>query len=282
MHIPNIKSYYEATRIDYRWVWNTRNTMALHFGYYDENASKHDLAVHNMTRIMADKANISAGSRVLDAGCGVGGSCIWLSKNRDAIVTGITPIHSQIAECEKNAKENGAKNVDFVECYYEKTPFADHTFDAVWACESFCYAKDKSLFYKEAYRILKPGGRLIIADYIRITRPLQSEKNEKLLLEWLNPWAIFDIDTSEENQLNAANFGFTHIQIEDITKNVRTSLRNLYHHAVKWLPYGRLLNKINLVSDVRVGNATASVRQYEALDKNLWYYAFISATKPNV
>jgi cyclopropane fatty-acyl-phospholipid synthase-like methyltransferase len=101
---PSVQSYYEGTRWDYRWVWGVRNTYALHFGYYDEQATHHRAAVANMNKVMADLVAIQPGEKVLDAGCGVGGSSIWLAQNRNCTAVGITPVESQVKDAVRNAR----------------------------------------------------------------------------------------------------------------------------------------------------------------------------------
>jgi tocopherol O-methyltransferase len=274
----DIIKYYDKTSFDYRWVWNTRNTQAIHFGFYDEKHQKHDVAVHRLTEVMADRAQVQAGDRVLDAGCGVGGSCIWLSENRGAIVTGITLSTKQIIDCQLNVRIKKTSNIDFHVADFTKTPFESEQFDVVWACESVCHAERKIDFYKEAFRVLKPNGRLIIADYCRTTRPLP-DNGESLLHNWLHNWAIEDIDTVEENRQNMESVGFQDIAFENIKKNMHTSLRNVHRMSAQWLPLARILNKIGLVSDTRIGNAAGSVSLYEALQQGYWSYYLTVAKK---
>ena len=80
------------------------HTYSLHFGYYDETATHHKAAVANMNRVMADLADIGREDKVLDAGCGVGGSGIWLAENRQCSVVGITPVAGQVKGCPENAQ----------------------------------------------------------------------------------------------------------------------------------------------------------------------------------
>ncbi|MEY4934857.1 MAG: hypothetical protein RIS64_1216 [Bacteroidota bacterium] len=274
----DIVKYYDKTSFDYHWVWNTRNTQAIHFGFYDEKHQKHDVAVHRLTEVMADMAQVQAGDRVLDAGCGVGGSSIWLAENRSAIVTGIALPPRQIIDCQKNAHHKKVQNVDFQVADFTKTPFESEQFDVVWTCESLCHAEQKIDFYREAFRLLKRGGRLIIAEYCRTTRPLPNE-GEALLKNWLHGWAILDIDTIEEHRLNMESVGFQDIAFKDIKKNMHTSLRNVHRMSAQWLPLARILNKIGLVSDTRIGNAAGSVSLYEALQQGYWSYYLMVAIK---
>jgi SAM-dependent methyltransferase len=148
----------------------------------------------------------------------------------------------------------------------------------IWACESLCHAFHKIDFYKEAYRLLKPGGRLICAEYLRTKRPLEPE-GETLLHEWLNGWSIADIDTSEEHAKHAELSGFSDIQIDDITRFTKPSLRNLHYVSQKLWQLGIVLKKIRLRNDVNHGNHYSSIKQYEALENNSWRYGLLSMIK---
>jgi ubiquinone/menaquinone biosynthesis C-methylase UbiE len=276
---PDVHAYYESTRFDYRAIWNRRRRdVAVHFGYYDERAARHADALDNMNRALAELAGIQSGERVLDAGCGLGSASFWLAEHRRAQVTGINIVASQIADCQKFAKKKAAQNVVFLQADFCKMPFSENTFDVVWACESVCHAADKSAFYGEAFRVLKPGGRLVMAEYMRAARPASPE-GERLLAAWLHPWAIPDIETAAEHRAHALSAGFQQIEIKDATANVRVSLRNLHEISLRWLPFGKLLNRVGVVNNVRLGNAQASVRQYEALILGAWQYGLLLARK---
>jgi ubiquinone/menaquinone biosynthesis C-methylase UbiE len=279
MQHPDVHAYYDNTRFDYRVIWNRRRRdVAVHFGYYDERADRHTDALDNLNRALAGLADIRAGERVLDAGCGLGNSAFWLAEHRGAQVTGINIVASQVADCQKIAAKKKSRNVEFLQADFCKIPFSEKTFDLVWACESVCHAADKAAFYREAFRVLKPGGRLVMAEYMRAARPLPPE-SERLLAAWLRPWAIPDIGTAAEHRAHALAAGFQQVEIKNATGNVRVSLRNLHETSVRWLPFGRFLNLLGLVNNVRLGNAEASVCQYEALQAGAWEYGLLWAMK---
>lgn len=273
--------YYDHTRFDYNIAWANKENLAFHFGYYDENADKHAQALLNTNKILAEKATVQKGDKVLDAGCGKGGSCFWLAKEMEAYAVGITPVAAQIKDCEEAALEKNLDNqTTFLQADFCDIPFEAETFDVVWACESLCHAKEKLSFYQEAFRVLKPGGRLIIAEYIRKNRPFPKQ-DEKLLSNWLSGWAIPDIDTSEEHQKNAERAGFQDVKIEDYTKFAWVSLKNLHKISLRWLWIGKILRFLNIRSHKQHQNHLASIYQFQALNKDLWFYGHILAKKVN-
>ena len=275
----DIIDYYDKTRLDYHYSWDNSDHPAVHFGFYDEQASNHKEALSNTNRILATLSEVKAGDQVLDAGCGRGGSSFWLAVNRQATTIGITPVQSQITECQQRAKKLQLdQQCQFVLADYCNTPFEDQQFDVIWACESLCHAPRKQDFYQEAYRLLRPGGRLVIAEYLRSRRPL-TEQEEQLLGEWLHNWAIPDIDTKAEHQQHAETAGFKNIHIEDANHYAKTSLRNLHRNSSKWLWVSSLLRFLRLRTTTQHRNQTASIRQYEALEKEIWFYSLIVAKK---
>ena len=275
----DVLTYYRHTRFDYRVIWDRSPVPALHFGYYDEHARKHTAALSNMNRVMAEHATIGPNDRVLDAGCGVGQAAFWLAEHLGVQVTGLSIVPEQIADAQRTASRKRGLVPTFEVGDFLNMPLPDKQFDVVWACESFCHAQDKARFFQECWRVLKPGGRLVMADYVRLGRPLQADQ-ERLLTEWLHPQAIPDIGTADEYDAYASLAGFTRFFTTDITPNVHVSLRNLHHLCKKWLVPGKIMCTLGVVSPVRFQNVVASMRQYEALQTGAWQYALMLAVKP--
>ncbi len=275
----SIVSYYDNTRLDYRFLWFGKNNRSVHFGFYDSEVQTHDDALMNLNKIMATKIGIDNGDKILDAGCGQGGSSIWMAENFDVGVTGITLVPHQVKIANREAKKRNLESrVKFYEEDYTRTRFANESFSVIWACESLCHAERKGDFYNEAYRLLKPGGRLISTEYIRTKRP-HTPESEKLLHEWLDGWSIKDIDTVQEHRENAKLAGFNDFEVEDITRFTRPSLAHLHSMARKLWRFGTFLKFIGLRNKVNHGNHYASIKQFEALQSNLWYYGLLSLKK---
>src|ERR1700736_1851951 len=153
-------------------LWLRRQNRAIHFGYWGQDTGSHAQSLLEMNRVLAGHLGVRSGQRILDSGCGVGGSAIWLAKTYDVEVVGITPVASQVARAHRYAQEQGiADRVSFEQQDYTHTAFSDASFDAVWAMESLCHAPEKRLVLAEARRLLRPGGRVGIVEYMRTHRP---------------------------------------------------------------------------------------------------------------
>jgi cyclopropane fatty-acyl-phospholipid synthase-like methyltransferase len=274
-----VSAYYDQTWIDYRWLWLGTDNLAIHFGYCDATTRSHADGLVNMNCVLADCAGIRPGERVLDAGCGVGGSSLWLARQCGARVVGITPVASQVQRARRFAQRRGlAGQVSFEQADYADTHFPASIFDVVWALESVCHAPSKLDFYREVVRVLRPGGRLVMAEYIRRARPLK-DAGERLLHEWLDGWAIPDLDTREEHLGHVANAGLAGVRLDDVTPHVDPSLRRLYLMSSRLMWLARLGRALRLRTVVQHGNVVGSVRQYQALQEGCWFYGILSAEK---
>jgi hypothetical protein len=97
----------------------------------------------------------------------------------------------------------------------------------------------------------------------------------------LNGWSIRDIDTVEEHRSNAMQCGFINFNIEDITRFTRPSLRRLHSMSTRLWRLGIFLKTIGIRNKVNHGNQFGSIKQFEALENNLWHYGLLSIQKNN-
>lgn len=272
-----IRAYYHETYLDYRVAWCSRETLAMHFGYWDEDTRTHAEALLNLNREVARRMDLPAGSSVLDAGCGIGGSSLWLARHHRMRVTGITLTPSQLARALRASRESGVE-ASFHLDDFQQTRFPAGSFDAYWAIESLCHSGDKDQAVREAARLLKPGGRIGIAEYLRRQRPLPMEQ-EQTLLGWLQDWAVPDIGTEYEWRTWLEDAGFTDIRVSDITANVLPSLRHL-HLMARWLcALEWLLYCLGLRTPTQHANMRGSLRQRRALKFDSWRYSIITAVR---
>ena len=273
-----IRQYYDETWHDYRLLWLSPSNYAIHFGYWGDRTRTHADALTQLNAVLASRIGINRGVRLLDAGCGVGGSAIWLASQFGADVVGITPVASQVERARRFATEHDvSRQAQFFQQDYTGTSFPDASFDVVWAMESLCHAADKRAVYQEARRVLRPGGRLGIVEYMRTARPLAAG-GEALLHSWLSGWAIPDIATAEEHCQWAAASGFANVELTDITPQVRRSLARLHRMASLAWPEAVLLQRLGLRTATQHGNVRGARDQFRALERGLWFDAILTAT----
>ena len=278
--VGSIIRYYEHTRFDYSSLWASQSDPALHYGYYDDLCRHHRMAVANANATLAKFAAVKHGDKVLDAGCGRGGSCFWLAEKLGARPVGVNLVPSQIEYANKEAARRGLRGqIEFRRADYTKTPFDDASFDVVWAMESLCHSPRKIDFYSEAYRLLRPGGRLVLAEYM-VTENEMLPGDQKLVADWLSGWSIPSLDTEAQHADNADACGFERVDVHNWTDRMRRSSLRLYCMAVicHWLSF--VLNQAGLRSDVAHANLLSARHQYEALHRGLWQYKILVARKP--
>jgi cyclopropane fatty-acyl-phospholipid synthase-like methyltransferase len=246
-------------------------------GYWDEQTRTHADSLFNLNRQLARRLDIQAGQRILDAGCGVGGSSIWLARTYGVEVVGITPVASQIARARRAAEEQGVADlVTFEQQDYIATTFPSASFDVVWAIESVCHAPEKWGFFAEMRRLLRPDGRLGIADFF-LTEPPRTAADEALLHRWLSGWMLPNLGTLKQFQEWAEEVGLSDTQPSDVTNQARRSVRRLYLLSCIFAPGGWLLYLLGIRSKIMQGNWRAAFLQYRALRRSLWCYGFFTA-----
>ena len=83
--------YFDKTFPIYKKYWyRNSESYALHYGFWEKDTKTFNESLINTNKFLANKLNIKSTDTVLDAGCGVAGSSIWIAKNFQAKVIGIT------------------------------------------------------------------------------------------------------------------------------------------------------------------------------------------------
>jgi len=119
---------------------------------------------------------LKPGEQVLDLGCGAGTDSLIAAQmvGSEGSVAGIDMTAEMLEKARAAAVELGAENVEFVEGEVERLPFAEMSFDVVISNGVIDLVPDKDAVFSEIHRVLRPGGRIQIAD-VTIQQPVSDE-----------------------------------------------------------------------------------------------------------
>jgi len=141
----------------------------IHVGYWTDDADRTPLleAINRFTLIVGDRLRLQPGQHLLDVGCGVGMTAIRLAQRTDATVTGITNSRWQVAEAARRVHDAGLRGQVTIE-YGDAAalPYPATSFDAVLSFESLPHAQDRGGWLREMRRVLRPGGRLVLTEFV--------------------------------------------------------------------------------------------------------------------
>jgi MPBQ/MSBQ methyltransferase len=218
--IETTNFYNEATE-DYEF-WSPDFNM--HFGYYSPfrtNPFRRDSMLNEMNRQIFTR--LGNAKNLCDLGCGMGGTMRYgLRNNTKLKITGLTLSDFQATEGNKLLKGyNGQINIGD----YNNTGFANDSFDGVLAIESFCHSGHSTASFKEAYRILKPGAKLVVADAF-----LKKDFSELCIggsycyKGLCDGWSLEKLGNIHAVKKMLTNIGFKNINIEDVSFRVAPSV----------------------------------------------------------
>ena len=138
-----------------------------HTGFYPSHGPIGPQDQLRMERLVAASAAVDADSTVLDVGCGVGGPACHLARVTGARIRGLTPNPAQLELARASAQRQSlAPRVAFDLGFAGDLPYPDNAFDVVLFFESACHFPDRARFFAEAWRVLRPGGRLAGQDWL--------------------------------------------------------------------------------------------------------------------
>ncbi|MFI0262408.1 class I SAM-dependent methyltransferase [Streptomyces sp. NPDC017056] len=201
-----------------------------HFGYYraDDSPWLWSKALRRMEDKMGKTLALPPGARVLDAGCGVGDVAGHLAGRFGLRIHGVDLLDFHVATAARRARRRGLGHLlSFSRGDYAAPAFPEESFDAVYTMETLVHAAEAETALRQFHRVLKPGGRLVMFEYVR-------ESDDRLhpsaaeLFRQLNTWAAmpsFQRFTYGTLERLTSEAGFSDVRAEDISRHMWPMLK---------------------------------------------------------
>jgi tocopherol O-methyltransferase len=206
-----VKDFYDRISPHSQDLWGPH----LHHGYWISGEETKERAQIQLIEHLARSAGLAPGRKILDVGCGFGGSSIYLAKTYDADATGITISPVQVEMARKAAASDGV-NAQFILMDAEKMRF-DETFDVVWSVESISHYPQRERFFASAAQCLKPGGTLAVIDWFKKEHLAQHEY--KKFIQPIEKGMLVELDTMEDYAAFLRPKGFQVTHQENLNKH---------------------------------------------------------------
>jgi tocopherol O-methyltransferase len=240
-----IAQFYDQSSGLWEAVWGEH----MHHGYWNgpHDAKSPKQAQIDLIEELIRLAPLSPGSRVLDMGCGIGGSSTYLAQHYGFDVTGITLSPVQAERAGARAKSLGLEQqVRFQVANALEAPFEDNSFDLIWSLESGEHMADKKQCLKECYRLLKPGGTLLFATWCCKDGALTA-REEKILAEIYRMYHLPYVLSIEAYDQLMADVGFQQVCSLDWSQEVEKFWDLVIDSSLNVAILGRILQSGGIV-----------------------------------
>ena len=199
-----------------------------HWGYWDDpgrsrgSLAEMEASMQKLTDELLSFAPVRDGISMLDVGSGLGGTLRTVDgRHNDLRLFGLDQDDRLVEMARRNVPGSGTNRVEIQQGCATQLPFEDSSMDVITAVECIFHFPSRAAFLAEARRVLKPGGRLVLCDYLIQGVPPGLRRQQHLLartpaLKWLGH---LDFVTLEDYGSLREEAGFSHMESRDITAN---------------------------------------------------------------
>jgi tocopherol O-methyltransferase len=203
-----IREHYNSFAWLYRRFWGDH----IHHGLFLRGDESPEQAQLQMLEHCAQLAGIQMGWRILDVGCGHGGTCVHLASKYQCETTGIT-VSDRQAELGRENAVRAKVPAEFIVADAEQIAFPAAVFDAVWTMESSEHFADKPAYFQKVRHALRGGGMLLLTAW---TGSMKRQSIRRVAEDFLCP----ELLTTEEYSSLLRQCGFNILKLEDLSQEV--------------------------------------------------------------
>ncbi|PKN39095.1 MAG: hypothetical protein CVU62_02535 [Deltaproteobacteria bacterium HGW-Deltaproteobacteria-2] len=219
----DIGRHYDSITEGWKYIFGDN----FHFGYFKTPEDDLNRATDNLIDELSSFCKLGPETKILDAGCGIGAPAIYLHDKFGSDITGISISKKGVDLA--NSRIMGSRYKDkvrFMVADMTATGFADKSFDVIWVMESSHLIKNKALLFDECYRLLKPGGYILLSDVL-INKNFNLIIKLKFLFQIINLIKTFgkgSTETPERYTELLCQSGFKNIFSKNISNEVELTL----------------------------------------------------------
>jgi SAM-dependent methyltransferase len=243
-HIPpqiSLEQYYCEAGPDYA-AWSREFNM--HFGYYRTGANplNREAMLEQMNAEVLARLHLEAIAepQLLDLGCGLGATLRSFARRLPkAKLSGVTRVPWQVEHARAlNDAAGCGERVCIIEGDYEDGALlSGSAYDGVYALESSCHAHgaDKGVLLEQAHRLLRPGGRLVVADGFLTNGHFVSDLQQRIYGKLCECWVIEELAQLHRFTARLRRLGFGEINVEPLQMRVAPSVAHIPWVTLKFL-----------------------------------------------
>lgn len=207
----SVASHYDELDPIYRQIWGEH----VHHGLWSSGHETPEEAVEALSDAVGDRLAITPGMKLVDIGCGYGATARRFAEKRGADVLGLSVSAAQVEHAASLARDH----VRIVRRDWLHNELDAASFDGAYSIESSEHMVDKPLFFREAQRVLEPGGRLVVCAWLAETGA-SAWKIDHLLEPICREGRLPSMGTREDYEAMAKDAGFVVARYDDVSFQV--------------------------------------------------------------